>query len=80
MNAVVLDKNLTVFHNKEDIFKYLVDVHKNCVCKENLNLKYYEYRNDIDKDVYIVTTDRYGDVNYIEKYGCPQYLCSVIMM
>ena len=80
MNAMVLDKNLIVFHKKEDIFKYLVNVHRNRICSENLNLEYFEYRDDIDKDVYVVTTDRYGDVDYIEKYGCPQYLCSVIMM
>ena len=80
MNAMVLDKNLIVFHKKEDIFKYLVNVHRNRIRSENLNLEYFEYRDDIDKDVYVVTTDRYGDVDYIEKYGCPQYLCSVIMM
>jgi hypothetical protein len=36
--------------------------------------KVYGYDERIEKDVYMICTNRHGDKNFIEMYGCPQFV------
>lgn len=41
---------------------------------EDLSIRYYGYDERIEKDVYMICTNRHGDKNFIEMYGCPQFV------
>ena len=45
---------------------------------EDLSVKYYCYDDRIEKDVYMVVTDRCGKEDYIKKYKCPQFVSYLV--
>lgn len=46
----------------------------------DLCIQYYCYDNRLNKDVYIVTTSRMGEEDYIQKCGCPQFISFMISL
>ena len=59
-----------MFELKERYFNQF-DIH-------DLAIQYYCYDNRLNKDVYIVATSRLGKEDYIQKYGCPQFISYMI--
>lgn len=70
--------NLTkedVFDSIEEIFtKIVTEDYKDCVRYEDLSIHYYSYDDRIDKEVFMVVTNRFGDEDYLKKYNCPQFV------
>lgn len=46
----------------------------------DLAIKYYAYDGRLRKDVYMITTSRMGDEDYIQEYGCHQFLSFMISL
>lgn len=44
----------------------------------DLSVIYYAYDERIEKDVYMVVTNKMGDENYIEEYGHPQFVSYLV--
>ena len=71
-------KNGTTIYSKRfdsihDIFSYLVNESGQAFAIEDLNIKYYCHDRRIEKNVYMITINRYAGVDYIEEFGCPQF-------
>ena len=44
----------------------------------DLSVIYYAYDERIEKDVYMVVTNKMGDEDYIEEYGHPQFVSYLV--
>lgn len=68
-----LENPKETFANIKEVFEKIKERHGNLLNITDLSVKYYCYDDRIEKDVYMVVTDRCGDENYIEEYKCPQF-------
>ena len=46
----------------------------------DLFIQYYGYDNRLNKDVYIIVTSQMGEEDYVQKYGCPQFVSYLISL
>lgn len=68
------------FSNIKEVFEKIKERYGNLLDVIDLSVKYYCYDDRIEKDVYMVVTDRCGDVDYIEKYKCPQFISYLVII
>lgn len=73
-----LENPKETFVSIKEVFEKIKERHGDFLNIANLSVKYYAYDDRIEKDVYMVVTDRFGDENYIEKYKCPQFVSYLI--
>lgn len=69
-----------VFESLKEVFEALVDLHYRNFHISDLSIRYYGYDDRIKKDVYIIGTSRMGKEDYIDKYGCPQFVSYLICL
>ncbi len=60
------------FRTLNEVFDYIADNSKG-MKKEDLSIKHWCYDDRIEKDVFMVSTNKFGKDNYIKKYGCTQF-------
>ena len=56
------------FRTLNEVFDYIAN-NSMGMKKEDLTIKHYCYDNRINKEVFMVCTNRFGKDNYIKKYG-----------
>lgn len=61
------------FENIKEVFETIVKRYSGMLDIEDLSVKYYCYDDRIERDVYMIVTNRCGNEDYIEKYKCPQF-------
>jgi hypothetical protein len=69
-----IDNPSKVFGSINEVFNEIVQKSRGTYSIGDLYLKYHGYDSRIDKNVYIITTTRCGTEDYIELYGCPQFV------
>lgn len=84
-NSGGIDKVIEELDNPKETFRSLKEVllaikeeYDNAFTIEDLSISYYTYDERIGKDVYIVATNQYDDEDYIEEYGCPQFVSYLV--
>lgn len=84
-NGGGIDKVKKDLENPKETFASLYDVFN--AIKERrisipdvscLSIKHHCYDPRIDKEVYVVTTDRQGNTDCVKKYGCPQFVSYLV--
>ena len=66
------------FNSIKDVFLSLSNRACNMYGISDLSVKYFCYDDRIDKDVYMVVTNRCGKENYLKKHGCPQFVSYLV--
>ena len=56
------------FRTLNEVFNYIAD-NSLGMKKEDLSIKYWCYDDRIEKDVFMICTNRFDKDNYIKKYG-----------
>lgn len=84
-NAGGIDRVKDKINNPQETFDTIkeacmavVKQYNNMFALEDLYVRYYGYDERINKDVYLITTNRYGEENYIKKYGHPQFVSYMV--
>ena len=84
-NSGGIDKVMQELRNPKETFGSLTELFEAIKDKrgamfdiKDLNIIYYCYDPRIDKEVYMITTNRYGEEDYIRLYGNPQFLYFLI--
>ena len=64
------------FNTVEDMLNWICEDSEICgkemIAVEDINLSYYCYDERIDWQTFVVTVNKWGNENYLEKYHCPQ--------
>lgn len=66
------------FETIKEVFETIVKRYSGMLDIKDLSIQYYCYDNRIEKDVYMVVTNKFGNENYIEKYKCPQFISYLV--
>ena len=71
-------ENGTSYHSKRynslyDVFIDLTYENDNLFHITDLSIKPYCYDGRINKMVYMITLRKYGNEDFVKKYGCPQF-------
>ena len=66
------------FKNIKEVFVALKERYYNLFDISDLSIKYYAYDERIKKDVYMIVTNKLGNKDYIEEYGCPQFISYMV--
>lgn len=84
-NGEGIDRVKDEINNPQETFKTIKEAciavvkrYNNMFNLEDLYIRYYGYDKRINKDVYLIITSRYGEENYIKKYGCPQFVSYMV--
>ncbi len=62
----------------EEALNAIQKKHAQYLDMHNLHVEYYTYDNRLEKDVFMITTDRFGDEDYIATCGTPQFVAYMI--
>ena len=69
-------ENVKEFGTVEELLNWLCEDSEFCgkemFAVEDINFSYYSYDERIDWQTFIVTTNRFGEEDYLEKYHSPQ--------
>ena len=64
------------FNTVEDMLNWICEDSEICgkemIAVEDINLSYYGYDERIDWQTFVVTVNKWGSENYLEKHHCPQ--------
>lgn len=63
-----------LFSSIEAVFKHIEYTSYGLYDKFSLSIKYYGIDSRLEKTVYVITTDKAGEIDFIKKYGCPQFV------
>lgn len=66
------------YESIKEVFEEIKRRYGNLLDIDDLSVKYYSYDARIEKDVYMVVTNKCGKENYIKKYKCPQYVSYLV--
>ena len=66
------------FSTLKEAFEEIVRRYSGFLDIRDLHIQYYYYDSRIEKEVFIVTTSRYGNEDYIKKCGCPQFVSYMV--
>lgn len=69
-----IERKENVYDSLLDALKYAADTPLCSFGINDLSVKYYGYDPRINKEVYVILTNRCGKENYIKKYGTPQFV------
>ena len=68
-----LESNPPYYTTLKDCFQKLVTDSWSAFSIEDLSIKYHAFDERINKDVYMITTKRFGKTDYIKEYGTSQF-------
>lgn len=66
------------FGSLMEVFEAIKKKHGDMVDVKGLNVTYHYYDPRIDKEVYVIRTNRYGHDDYIKLYGLPQFIAYLV--
>lgn len=69
-----INNNPKTYNSIADVLNSVLEENKGFINLQDLSIKYYCKDERIGKTVYIITTDRYGDEDYIREYFSPRYV------
>lgn len=70
-----------LFDNVNHCLDFMANMkHPDYLDKTDLSVKYYGHDDRINRDVFIMLTDRFGHDDYIDMYGTPQFISFMIQV
>lgn len=66
------------FGSIREVFEKIEEQYGNLMGVTDLSVIYYSYDDRIEKDVYMIVTNRCGDKDYIEEYKYPQFVSYMV--
>ena len=66
------------FNTIKEVFEAIKRRYGDLIYIDDLSVKFYCYDDRIDKDVYMVVTNRCGKEDYIKKYKYPQFISYLV--
>lgn len=66
------------FETIKEVFEIIVKRYCGMLDIKDLSIRYYCYDNRIEKDVYMVVTNRCGNEDYIKRYKYPQFVSYLV--